>query len=350
MRSVGRIRLAVILSSLILLCLSSQAKAGDPSAVFNDAKTYAQETVDGTGGIVSAEMAATLPHYTPNSPVPGLVPGSAGINAAGGAKITGCQGHNDPECAAVNFLAKNPATRLRVNLDPANDPTLQAGKQVLANPNAVVGAVMDGTVSGCSNWTVTDPATFKIEVCNQYKTVSEVVCQKALAVTVNVNESCTPGTWYPAGSGLLTLIDAYCEPDRVDGQLSLRFTPNGLHGVCQYGFATVPKAPFSIVAGQDFWFEYVCDEFDCPGYVKHNLLTTAINHWKGACTVPIDIGYGVGEQGCTGNTCTYLFEYQDYRWGHHWVLPTNPIVIPNRTVTVTDVWDNPCIVFENRSK
>jgi hypothetical protein len=335
---------------LILFCLSLQAKASDPSAVFNDAKTYAKGTVDETGSIVSAGKAATLPHYTPISPVPGLVPGSTGINAAGGAKITGCQGHNDPECAAVNFLAKNPATRLHVNLDPAKDPTLQAGKQVLANPNAVVGTAMDGTASVCSSWTVTDPATFTTEVCNQYKTVSEVVCQKALVVTVNVNETCTPGTWYPAGSGLLTLIDAYCEPDRTDGQLYLRFTPNGLHGVCQYGFATVPKAPFSVVAGQDFWFEFVCDEIDCPGYVKHNLLTTAINHWKGACTVPIDIGYGVGVHGCTGNTCTYIFEYQDYRWGHHWVLPTNPIVIPKRTVTETDVWDNQCIVYENRSK
>jgi hypothetical protein len=345
MRSVGRIRQGVI-----LLCLSLQANADDPGVVFNDAKTYAQETVDGTGGIVSAEKAAALPYYSTSSPVPSLAPGSVGLGSAGIGKINGCEGQNDTECAAVNFLAKNPDTRLRFNLDPATDPSLQAGKQILADPNAVVGAGLDGAENVCSNWTVTDPATFTTEVCNEYKTVGEVVCQKALVVTVTVNESCTPGTWYPAGSGLLTLIDAYCEPDRADGQLSLRFTPDGLHGVCQYGFATVPKAPFTIVAGQDFWFEYVCDEFYCPGYVKHNLLTTAINHWKGACTVPVDIGYGVGAQGCTGDTCTYVFEYQDYRWGHHGVLPTNPFVNPKHTVTETDVWDNQCLVFENRSK
>ena len=68
---------------VILLCLSLPANAGDPNAVFNDAKAYAQGTVDGTGGIVSAEKAATLPHYTTNSPVPELVPGSVGLGGAG---------------------------------------------------------------------------------------------------------------------------------------------------------------------------------------------------------------------------------------------------------------------------
>ena len=134
---------------VILLCLSLPANAEDPSAVFNDAKAYAQDTVDGTGGIVSAEKAATLPHYTTSSPVPSLVPGSVGLGGAGAGKILGCQGQNDTECAAVNFLAKNPDSRLRFNLDPATDPTLQAGKQVQANPNAVVGVGWAGWVGKC---------------------------------------------------------------------------------------------------------------------------------------------------------------------------------------------------------
>ena len=35
----------------ILLCLSLQTNAGDPGVVFNDAKTFAQGTVDGTGAL-----------------------------------------------------------------------------------------------------------------------------------------------------------------------------------------------------------------------------------------------------------------------------------------------------------
>jgi hypothetical protein len=189
MRSVGHIRQGVI-----LLCLSLQANADDPGVVFNDAKTYAQETVDGTGGIVSAEKAAALPYYSTSSPVPSLVPGSVGLGGAGIGKISGCEGQNDTECAAVNFLAKNPDTRLRFNLDPATDPTLQAGKQVLADPNAVVGAGLDGAENVCSNWTVTDPATVTTEVCNEYKTVGEVVCQKALVIKVTESSSCVTGT------------------------------------------------------------------------------------------------------------------------------------------------------------
>ena len=121
MSLVGHIRRGVI-----LLCLSLPANAGDPSAVFNDAKAYAQDTVDGTGGIVGAEKAATLPHYTTTSPVPGLVPGSVGLGGAGAGKIQGCQGQNDTECAAVNFLSKNPDSRLRFNLDPVGGRIVQA--------------------------------------------------------------------------------------------------------------------------------------------------------------------------------------------------------------------------------
>jgi len=215
MRSDGRIRLAVSLSSLILFCLSLQAKASDPSAVFNDAKTYAKGTVDETGSIVNGAMAATLPHFTPNSPVPGLVPGSTGINAAGGAKITGCVGHNDPECAAVNFLAKNPATRLQFTLDPSTDPTLKTGMQVLENPKAVDGAGQDGSESVCATRTVLDPAIYASEVCDEYRTTTAQTCERVLSVACDpLLDGCDAGgivanswagdmavNWEPSGNG-----------------------------------------------------------------------------------------------------------------------------------------------------
>ena len=196
MRSDGRIRLAVSLSSLILFCLSLQAKASDPSAVFNDAKTYAKGGVDETGSIVNAAMAATLPHYTPNSPVPGLVPGSTGINAAGGAKITGCQGHNDPECAAVNFLAKNPSTRLNFNLNPITDPALAAARQVLVNPDAVAKGFSGETESACSSRTETTPANYASEVCNEYLTLTEEICSigQQVSVDADANYQCDEKT------------------------------------------------------------------------------------------------------------------------------------------------------------
>ena len=182
MSLVGHIRLGVI-----LLCLSLPANAGDPSAVFNDAKAYARGTVDGTGGIVSAEKAATLPHYTPHSPVPGLVPGSTGINAAGVAKINGCQGQNDTECAAVNFLAKNPGTRLQFNINPMTDPTLAAGKQILSNPSALAEGFSETTESACTTRIENTPAVYTNEVCNEYLTSSEATCSIGQRVTVDAD-------------------------------------------------------------------------------------------------------------------------------------------------------------------
>lgn len=171
----------------LVVCLSMQANAGDPVATFNDAKSYAQGTVDGTGGIVDAEMASTLPHYTPLSPVPALAPGSTGINAAGAAKIEGCQGQNDTECAAVNFLAKNPGTRLQFNINPATDPSLAAGKQVLSNPSALAEGFSETTETACSTRTENTPASYTNEVCNEYLTSTEEQCSIGQQVTVDAD-------------------------------------------------------------------------------------------------------------------------------------------------------------------
>lgn len=180
----------------LLLYLSLPANAGDPVASFNDAKAYAQGTVDGTGGIVGAEQAATMPHYTDRSPVPGLVPGSTGINAAGVAKINGCQGQNDTECAAVNFLAKNPGTRLQFNINPMTDPTLAAGKQALSNPSAIAEGFSETTESACATRTENTPAIFTNEVCNEYLTSTEEQCSIGQQVPA-ITDTCEHRTQMP---------------------------------------------------------------------------------------------------------------------------------------------------------
>lgn len=181
---------------LVLACLALPANAGDPVATFDEAKAYAQGTVDGAGGIVSAEQAATLPHFTTHSPVPALAPGSTGINAAGAAKINGCQGRNDTECAAVNFLARNPATRLQFNINPTTDPTLAAGKQVLSNPSALAEGFSETTESACATRSENTPAVFTNEVCNEFLTSSEERCSigRQVMVDADANYQCDEKT------------------------------------------------------------------------------------------------------------------------------------------------------------
>ena len=329
-----------------------------PAQAFDAGKAFGQSPQGAAavkGAISGAGATDSVPHYgTTHAHSAHYGGGEGDPRTPGGARVTECatahyaDARQQTECDAINDLTNNRAARPPLAIVPA-DPILVKGAAVKADPASVAGT-FGGAYGECKTTTVTRPAVYEEELCNEFKSVGEEVCQKTLTVIVTVNETCTPGTWYAVGSGLFTLIDAYCEPDRMDGKLQLRFTPNGLHGVCQYGYVTLPKAPFQIVAGQDFWFEWICDEYSCPGYVKHNLLTTAINHWKGACTVPVDIGYGVGTHGCMGGTCTYIFEYQDYRWGHHWVLPTSPFPEARRIVTEADSWDNPCVLLEARTQ
>ncbi len=329
-----------------------------PAQAFDAGKTFGQSPQGAAavkGSINSANAAADVPHHdTVNANSTYYGGGNGDPRTPGGNRVTACASaaYADPkqqvECDAINDLANNRAARPPLAIVPA-DPILVQGAAVEADPTSVAGA-FGGAYGACKTTTVTRPAVYEEELCSEYKTVEDETCQKTLSVTVTISDTCTPGTWYAVGSGLLTVIDAYCEPDRMDGKIQLRFTPDGLHGVCQYGYVTVPKAPFQIVAGQDFWFEWICDEYYCPGYVRHNLLTTAINHWKGACTVPVDIGYGVGSQGCVDGTCTYFFEYQDYRWGHHWEVLTTPFPEARRIVTETDSWDDPCALLEARTQ
>jgi len=172
---------------LALLCLSLQANADDPGATFNAAKAYAQGTVDGTGGIVSAEKAATLPHYTTNSPVPSLVPGDVGLGGAGIGKIQGCVGQADNECAAVNFLAKNPDSRLRFNITPS-DPSVLAGKHAIDNAGAVYRSLGDGREGGesaCTTKTTTTPAQYTTETCTSLRGIEGQECTMGREVVID---------------------------------------------------------------------------------------------------------------------------------------------------------------------
>lgn len=327
-----------------LLFTAAQAWAADmtPAEAFEAGRAFglSPHGAEAVMEAISGASADNVPHYdTANAHSVYYGGGVGDPLAPGNARVTECStvvyedAKQQVESDAINDVAKNRAMRPPLVIAP-KDPLLVKGNTIKADPASVAGA-FGGAYSACSTIDVVTPATYEEEICNEFKSLGEEVCHKTLTVTVTVDQSCTPGTWYLAGAGLFTLVEAYCEPDRTDGQLYLRFTPNGMHGICQYGYATVPKAPFTIVPGQD---------------LPNMLLTTAINHWKGRCTVPIDIGYGVGPHGCSGGTCRYVFEYQDYRWGHHLVAATDPFTEPRRTVTESDAWVNACAQLEARAQ
>ena len=331
-----------------------------PAQAFDAGKSFGQ-SVDGAaavqGAISGANAAADVPHHdTVNANSTYYAGGDGDPRTPGGNRVTECASaaYADPkqqvECNAINDLANNRAARPPLAIVPA-DPILVQGAAVKADPASVAGA-FGGAYGACKTTTVTRPAVYEEEVCNEYKTVGEETCQKTLSVRVDVSQACTPGTWYSVGSALFTEVDAYCDPYRSDGLLALRFTPAQLSGVCRIGYADVPMAPFTITTEQELYanYEQRCDwEYCYWQWTVRNGLASDVSHWKGACTVQVEIGYAAGNHGCNDDTCSYTFKSVDWRWVNVRKNTSGPFAKPGIVVTETDTWDTgACDVLEAR--
>jgi conjugal transfer mating pair stabilization protein TraN len=225
--------------------------------------------------------------------------------------------------------------------------------------------------------------------CTSSNTKAELYgCKKTLTVAVEVNTelNCAPGTWIPVGNlylggaAVVFQVFYYCEPNPTATHIKLWFDPSvGLHGTCQNGYAQVPKAPFVVSSNESPQAtNWSCDsEGYCSGQSINNAISHAIHHWKGACTVGHAITYMAGaQQGCSGTTCSYSFKifeigsgstsapsgnYHDTevlkvdyywpRWGNQssetvsGLDPTGGTT----TATTTDTWVDQCTVYASDS-
>jgi hypothetical protein len=80
------------------------------------------------------------------------------------------------ECDAVNFLAKNPSIRPKFIIDKKNDPLLTGSANTIKNPGSTPGS----SNQQCHVETVTTPATYKTESCEQSVVTQSFTCQKTL--------------------------------------------------------------------------------------------------------------------------------------------------------------------------
>jgi hypothetical protein len=244
-------------------------------------------------------------------------------------------------------------------LNSTTDPLVVKRNTVSGDAETYLGSlIVNGAYAGCAEKTVKDPDKYQTETCNQYLTAGEESCNEILTVSITTSESCVPGTWYGGYSlgipvyGWVNQVDIYCDMNRSDGMLRLRFTPIGLHGVCSIGYLDVPKSPFT-VADSVGWgvIGQTCDgDGNCSdSYGPVNYELTSIHNWKGACTVTNYIGYEPGyAQGCVGDTCNFTFRALDSRWGNQAVATGGPFTPPKIIVTETDSWDNQCTALEAR--
>lgn len=370
------------------------------------ADAFALGKADGSAGAAgvagqatSANAAANVPDYsTTNANSSYFGGGNGNPRTFGSARVLDCAttSYTNPrqqaECTAINQIAGDRTNRPITPIAPT-DPTIATGRAIANNPAAVAGSFTSG-YSACTTQTVTTPPVYETELCVHEKKIEPVSCQKTLTVTVTTTESCVPNTWYGGfvlgipGYGWTNQVDVYCDMNRNDGMLALRFTPTGLHGACAVGNLDVPKAPFTVSDRVEWgqvcsaptriyvtsWWQdgngvnvtYDADgnivpvSFDTNGtyYEQQNCRTgvangelTSIHHYKGTCNVTNYIGYEPGyTQGCVGDVCTYTFRMIDSRWGNQAVNAAGPFTPPKIVATETDIWDTAaCDILQSRT-
>lgn len=198
----------------LLLCLSAAmptlSHAATPAEqAFAAGQALANGAQTGTAaGVTNGSVANTVNSFNPSyyqysttAPQASLFLGGNGDTlSAGSGKVTACQtGAANPDkflqqnCDAINFMAKNPTTRPQFTINP-NDPNIVKSKAIQANPATLAANSLGytspaaiGAFTGCTNKTVTTPATFTTEVCNDFNSVTSQTCTIGRVVTVNAN-------------------------------------------------------------------------------------------------------------------------------------------------------------------
>jgi len=195
-------RRPALATALLLTAAQSWAEGMTPAAAFEAGKAFglSPHGVEAVmKAITGASAADNVPHYSTTHPNSSYYGGGVGdLLTPGNARVTECSNvvykdaKQQVECDAINDVAKNRLRRPPLVIAP-NDPILVKGAAVKANPAAIAQA-FGGAYGECKTTTVTKPAVYETEVCNEFRTLEENVCHKTLTVKVTETTSCSPGS------------------------------------------------------------------------------------------------------------------------------------------------------------
>lgn len=180
-------RLATVSSALSLLALlaASSYSAADPHS---DGLSVGKSNLNKLSSKVSSSNAKGMPFYTDKPPQSSQF-GSSSLFDVGVGRINTCKTNvpgsdkvANQECDAVNFLAKNPEQKVKVNVKE-NDPIISGIGDVINN--AKPGSVTDA----CTTKTTTTPDIYSTEVCNEYVLSEPKSCSMGQIVDVTANSN-----------------------------------------------------------------------------------------------------------------------------------------------------------------
>ncbi len=343
---------------LFLIALAASASAwADPLAdAFSQGGQLGRSGNAQARGSVTGEAArSSVPNYATNPPQSSLF-GSGSLSGSAGAAIGNCaltpgQGasYADQACNATNFSQTNPSLRPSFTIGP-NDPLLVRSKAIANDPQSIAGNLA-GTYSTCTTQTVTSPDIYETRVCNQYRTMEQLACQKLLTVQVSWRNNCTPGTWF--GNFWVNTWG--------NGEVGKRFAGIAINVYCQTS-DTVRMALHAI-----------CTEEPCSGYAEIQVDATSgavspqiFTNFIGRSWYTTDLFNRVDYKGggCTAEQCSFAFctRYEATSTTCDDITcTTTPInetracgtftfERPRSIATVTDAWDNQCAALEARTQ
>lgn len=331
--------------------------ASSPVRASGQADAFASGQALGSAGVTSAQGAITagqggnvVPNYSGAAPESSYFAGGQGAlfgpasgkvsNCASGPQASTAYGQQD--CNAVNFLARNPAVRPQIAVGK-NDPLVAGAKSILANPQALAGN-MNGSYSACSTATVTQPAAYDTEVCNQYTNLTQSTCQKILTATVsNGGYGCTAATngqhltWSCPMGGCSANYQFYCSTDHP-GYLKLSVSFAGFTEIVYVG--TTLGAP-SFLPGRNI--KYVSGSWvpDVGWSIStgYSSFTTFFGDASGNFQTLLFTQLTPSIFGCYSNgVCSYQFGSGTFTF----TLP--------QTTSIAKLWDNQCTTLEALAK
>lgn len=169
-----------LLTWVAVLVLAGTAQA-DPHS---EGLTLGKSNLGKLSSNVNSSNAKAMPFYTDKPPQSSEFGGSSLFNV-GTARINTCKTEPDgpdqianQECDAVNFLAKNPYEKVKVDVDE-NDPIISGIGEIINN--AKPGEITEN----CGTKTTTTPNIYATEVCNSYNLSENKSC--AMGQIVNVD-------------------------------------------------------------------------------------------------------------------------------------------------------------------
>jgi len=322
-----------------LLTLSVLASSASPASL---PEAFSQGSTFGRAGNAAARIridqgtaAGSVPGYTTSAPASNYFGTTPSLGAPASATLAACAGAaaaSTPECLAVNFSQTNAARRPQFVIAPEN-PMLVLSKSITADPHAIAGN-LTGTYSACSQQTLKNPDIFEKRVCNEYRTLERLTCDKTLIVTVTDHGlNCTEGSY---------------------------LTPNPrIYWIRPYVFV-------GAICADDIRFQWIYGYSECNGTTDSIYVQTVVPT-DAPIRMSVNLGCGgihILDGSCPNGSCAYSIvelnaEIGCLRYCRDDGGCCEPVYgesarasftfeRPRRTYTVTDAWDNQCAPLEAR--